>query len=177
MHNDTQDGYDRRNDDEGEDEDDRTAIRDSDPDSESETRLIGEVDEEDLDASEVTSLREQLYEFFPERKCHNGEPTYGSIYLSRREDTGRAEGKNDDEWSGGEIVRGEIDEEHLMGERIVEQIDDLMGKEHMVLEVDRRAVLEQTADGTENVEVLTLKSDLCKLVFPDSLRKGIGEMM
>ncbi|KAK5344284.1 hypothetical protein LTS03_012112, partial [Exophiala xenobiotica] len=60
MHNDTQDGYDRRNDDEGEDEDDRTAIRDSDPDSESETRLIGEVDEEDLDASEVTSLREQL---------------------------------------------------------------------------------------------------------------------
>ncbi|KAK5353023.1 hypothetical protein LTS03_011947, partial [Exophiala xenobiotica] len=162
MHNDTQDGYGRRNEDEDEDgetghtfKDDRTAIRDSDPDSESETRPIGVVDEADVDASEVTSLREQLYESFPERKCHNGEPTYGSIYLSRREDTGRAEGKDDNEWSRGEIVRGEVDEEHLMGEAIVKQTGDLVGKEHMVLEVDRRAVLEQAAGGTENVEVLT----------------------
>ncbi|KAK5550308.1 hypothetical protein LTR46_011686, partial [Exophiala xenobiotica] len=50
-------------------------------DSQFEMSLTGEVDEEEVDASEAIGLREQLYEFYPEQKYHNTENRYGSIYL------------------------------------------------------------------------------------------------
>ncbi|KAK5216480.1 hypothetical protein LTR47_011948, partial [Exophiala xenobiotica] len=70
--------------------------------------LTGEVDEEEVDASEAIGLREQLYEFYPEQKYHNTENRYGFIYLPQREELGGTEGRSDGQWLGAtrlEIVR------------------------------------------------------------------------
>ncbi|KAK5259156.1 hypothetical protein LTR96_011989, partial [Exophiala xenobiotica] len=146
-------------------EEDQSTFRDS----EFGTSLTGEVDEEKVDESEVIGLREQLYGFYPEQKYHNTENRYGSIFLPQREEFCGTEGKSDGQWLGEnqlEIVRGEIDEEDLLGETMVEYIKDSVGSEHKDIEVDGEEILEHMADGSEDVEILKGRKHLMDASLP-----------
>ncbi|KAK5214844.1 hypothetical protein LTR47_012071, partial [Exophiala xenobiotica] len=94
---------------------------------------------------------------------------YGSIYLPQREEFCGTEGKSDGQWLGEnqlEIERGEIDEEDLLGETMVEYTKDSVGSEQKDIEVDGEEILEHMADGSEDVEILKDRKHLMDASLP-----------